>query len=238
MSKYEQIYKKILNKIESGEYEAGSKLPGEFELMKIFDSSRDTIRKALSLLAQNGYIQKSQGRGSIVLDLNRYDFQASAVISFKEVAKTMKEVVTTEVICLEKIHPDQRFQHLFSISPDDHIWFVQRVRHIDHEAVILDTDILDAQIIPDLTLKIVQDSIYDYIENTLHLNIAYAKKEITCQNTNGLDEQLLDMNTYDMIVNVSSYTYLEDTRLFQYTSSRHRPDRFRFVDFARRQKNN
>ena len=28
--------------------------------------------------------------------------------------------------------------------------------------------------------------------------------------------------------------YLEDTSLFQYTESRHRPDKFQFVDFARR----
>ncbi len=236
MSKYENIYKKILNKIESGDFPAGSKLPGEFELMKIFDSSRDTIRKALGLLAQNGYIQKSQGRGSIVLDLNRYDFPISGVVSFKEIAQTMKEHVTTEVICFEKIHPDIRFQNLFSIKEEDYIWFIQRLRRLDQEAIILDTDILNAQIIPDLTKEIAQDSLYEYIENKLNLSIAYAKKEITCQNVNGQDEKLLDLNAYDMIVNVTSYTYLADTRLFQYTSSRHRPDKFQFVDFARRQK--
>ena len=27
-----------------------------------------------------------------------------------------------------------------------------------------------------------------------------------------------------------SYTYLEDATLFQYTESKHRPDKFRFVD--------
>lgn len=74
MSKYEQIYHKILNKIENGEYAVGETIPGEFELMRQFQASRDTIRKALLLLVQNGYIQKSQGRGSIVLDFNRYDF--------------------------------------------------------------------------------------------------------------------------------------------------------------------
>lgn len=236
MSKYENIYKKILNKIESGDFAAGSKLPGEFELMKIFDSSRDTIRKALGLLAQNGYIQKSQGRGSIVLDLNRYDFPISGVVSFKEITQNIKEHVTTEIICFEKIHPDTRFQNLFSIGKNDSIWFIQRLRRLDQEAIILDTDILNAQIVPNLTKEIAQDSLYEYIENTLHLTIAYAKKEITCQNVNGQDEKLLDLNAYDMIVNVTSYTYLADTRLFQYTSSRHRPDKFQFVDFARRQK--
>ena len=68
MSKYEAIYKDILGRIEQNLYAAGDTLPGEYELMKIYEASRDTIRKALLLLAQNGYIQKSKGRGSIVLD--------------------------------------------------------------------------------------------------------------------------------------------------------------------------
>ena len=236
MSKYEQIYHKILNKIENGEYPVGETLPGEFELMRIFDASRDTIRKSLLLLVENGYIQKLHGRGSIVLDFNRYNFPVSGVISFKELASQMKETVTTDVICFEKIHPDKRMSQLFSISSSDYIWLIQRVRKIDHEAVILDTDFLNAQIITDLTKEIAQDSLYTHIEQTLGLTIAYARKEITCQNINGQDEQVLDLKNHNMVVSVESCTYLDDARLFQFTSSRHRPDKFRFIEFARRQK--
>lgn len=237
MSKYEEIYKKILEKIESSEYKAGDTLPGEFELMKMYDASRDTIRKSLLLLVQNGYIQKAKGRGSIVLDYQRYEFPISGVVSFKELASRMDQEVTTKVICLEKIHPDEKMKTIFNLKSSDYIWVVERVRSIDKEAVILDIDILDAQIVPNLTKEIAEDSLYEYIENILNLTIAYANKVITCQHTSGTDEQLLDMNNYDMVVNVESYTYMSDARVFQYTSSHHRPDKFRFVDFARRHKN-
>lgn len=236
MSKYEQIYHKILNKIENGEYAVGETIPGEFELMRQFQASRDTIRKALLLLVQNGYIQKSQGRGSIVLDFNRYDFPVSGVVSFKELAEQMNQKVETRVVCFEKIHPDKRMQKLFQLRENDYIWFIQRVRLIDHEAVILDTDILSAEIISDLSEEIAADSLYRHIEQTLNLTIAYARKEITCQNINGQDEKFLDLHHHTMVVSVESYTYLDDARVFQYTSSRHRPDKFRFIEFARRQK--
>lgn len=237
MSKYEQIYKKVLNKIENNEYKVGETLPGEFELMKIFDSSRDTIRKSLLLLVQNGYIQKSKGRGSIVLDYRRYEFPISGVVSFKELASSMNQEVKTDVVCLEKIHPDEKMKKVFDITDNDYIWVVERVRRIDKEAVILDIDILDAQIVPNITKEIAEQSLYDYVENELGLTIAYANKEITCQHMSGTDEKLLDMKNYDMVVNVESYTHLADARVFQYTSSRHRPDKFRFIDFARRHKN-
>lgn len=71
------------------------------------------------------------------------------------------------------------------------------------------------------------------IEN-LKLNIGFAKKEITVQQVSNEDRKYLDLEDFNMIVVVKSYTYLDDTSLFQYTESRHRPDKFRFVDFARR----
>ena len=42
------------------------------------------------------------------------------------------------------------------------------------------------------------------------------------------------MKDFDLLVCVKSYTYLEDATLFQYTISKHRPDKFRFVEFARK----
>jgi DNA-binding GntR family transcriptional regulator len=48
------------------------------------------------------------------------------------------------------------------------------------------------------------------------------------------DKQLLDLDGFQHIVVVKNYVYLDDASLFQYTESRHRLDKFRFVDFARR----
>lgn len=234
MSKYAEIEKEILGKIEDGTYPAGSRLPGEHELMKIYDASRDTVRKALSLLAQEGYIQKTHGVGSTVLAFNRFEFPVNGVISFAELASTMKGKVTTEVICLEKTNPDQRMCKNLNLKRDDEVWLIQRVRRIDGEGIILDTDILNAQICPGITKRIAEDSLYKYLENELDLKISYAEKQITCQSVTNMDKRWLDMKNYDMVVNVESLTYLEDARVFQYTQSRHRPDKFIFRDFARR----
>lgn len=234
MSKYADIEKEILSKIEDGTYPAGSKLPGELELMKIYGASRDTIRKALSLLAQEGYIQKTHGVGSTVLDFNRFEFPVNGVISFAELAETMKGNVTTKVICLEKTHPDARICQNLHLTSKDEVWLIQRVRQIDGEGIILDTDILNAEICPGITKEIAEDSLYKYLENELDLKIAYAEKQITCQPATNMDRRWLDMMNYDMVVNVESLTYLEDARVFQYTQSRHRPDKFIFRDFARR----
>ena len=74
MSKYTLIYRDLLDMMRSGEIAAYSYLPSENELMKIYGASRDTIRKALNLLLQDGYIQKQKGKGSLVLEQNKIAF--------------------------------------------------------------------------------------------------------------------------------------------------------------------
>ena len=64
MTKYQKIYQDLLEKIKQGEIKAHTLLPSENELMKIYDASRDTIRKALNLLLNDGYIQKNKGKGA------------------------------------------------------------------------------------------------------------------------------------------------------------------------------
>lgn len=232
-SKYHKIYVKLLETIESGEVKTGALLPSENELMKIYGASRDTIRKALNLLLQNGYIAKAKGKGSVVLDISKFSFPVSGVTSFKELTQTMSGEVNTIVHKFELVPVDKELKWELMID-EGNAWKIERVREIDKERIILDIDHLNAAIVPGLTLNIVQDSIYEYIEKQLGLKISFAKKEITVQNATQKDYDLLDMKGFDMVVIVKSFTYLEDATLFQYTESRHRPDKFQFIDFARR----
>lgn len=233
-AKYEELYYTLLSRIESGEFQPQDTLPKEFDLMEEYQCSRDTIRKSLQMLSQNGYIQKTKRKGSIVLDRTRYDFPVSGVVSFKELAHTMGGSIETIVTCCECIDPDEKLKARMNLTEKDKVWMVERVRRIDHESIILDLDFFNASIVTGITKEIAQDSLYDYIEHTLNLKIGYANKEITCQKVTENDLHLLDLQGYDMVVNVDSYTYLSDTRVFQFTRSRHRPDKFRFNDFARR----
>lgn len=233
-SKYLRIYNEIVTAIENGKLKSGTKLSSENELMNQYNVSRDTIRKALNLLAQNGYIQKVRGKGSFVLDINRFDFPVSGLVSFKELSEKINRKSNTIVHELELIRPDEFLIKRLDLSVEDKVWKVVRVREIGDEKIILDKDFLKEKFVPLLTKNICEDSIYEYIENKLGLKIGFAKKVITVEESTEEDRRYLDLEDYNNIVVVRNYVYLDDTSLFQYTESRHRPDKFRFVDFARR----
>lgn len=64
--KYVQIQNYILQKIESGEYAAGDKIPSETELARQFDVSRLTVNTAVKELANSGIVERVQGKGTFV----------------------------------------------------------------------------------------------------------------------------------------------------------------------------
>lgn len=234
MSKYIEIYNEIVINIESGNLEVNSKLPSESQLMDNYGVSRDTVRKSLNLLEQNGYIQKLKGKGSFVLDINKFNFPVSGIRSFSELALSMGKEIETKIEELSLKAPSSKIKSKLELNDEDYVWKIVRARKIDGERIILDKDYLNSKFVPTLTLEVCKNSLYKYIEGELGLKVSYAKKEITVQKANEEDKKYLDLGMDNMVVVVRSFTYLEDRSLFQYTESRHRTDKFKFVDFARR----
>lgn len=70
--KYYKLTEDLRKKILSGEYQTGDKLPSENELAASYHISRQTVRKALSMLQNAGYIYAEHGRGTFCSDLVRH----------------------------------------------------------------------------------------------------------------------------------------------------------------------
>lgn len=235
--KYIAIYNDLVKKIQSNVWPISSKIPSENDLAAVYTTSRETIRKALNLLSQNGYIQKVRGKGSIVIAINKFNFPVSGISSFKELAESLQMPSKTLVEELEFVGKDHEIHSTLNANQQDQVWKAIRVREISGEKVILDKDFFNGSYVPMPSKKVCEDSIYNYIENELGLTIGFAQKEIVVEEPTEKDRNLLDLEGFYNVVVIKSLVYLDDTSLFQYTESRHRPDKFRFVDFARRIKN-
>ncbi|MBP3700656.1 MAG: FadR family transcriptional regulator, partial [Lachnospiraceae bacterium] len=64
---YEQVMNQLASQIENGIYKKGEFLPSEKELIELTGVSRVTIREALRILNDMGYIETLQGKGSRVI---------------------------------------------------------------------------------------------------------------------------------------------------------------------------
>jgi DNA-binding GntR family transcriptional regulator len=63
---YRRLYEMLRKLIEEGTYQRGDLLPSENELCAAHHLTRPTVRKALDMLVNDGFILRQQGKGSIV----------------------------------------------------------------------------------------------------------------------------------------------------------------------------
>ena len=235
MSKYKKVYQDIKKKIEDQVWSTGQALPTENELMEIYSYSKDTIRKALSLLEMDGYIQKKQGKSSIVIEHGLMKEQYLAEIKTAgELNKRSKHQIQTELTSLYIVQGQDDLMSTFEVDDKVDFYRVSRVRLIDGERLEYEISYFDRRVVPYLSKEIAESSIYRYLEEELKLTNSHSRREISFRFANEEEKQLMDLADYEMVVVVTSVTYLSNGQAFQYGTISYRPDKVSFVSMAKR----
>ena len=234
MKKYQIIYKDLEKAIHEQKYQVGDFLPTEQELVQSYQVSRDTIRKALTLLVEEGLVKKIHGSGSQVINQEQINFPVSDLTSYQELMEQQGIDSQTNVISLDKIIVDSKLSEKTGFSSSQQVWRVIRQRVVEGCASVVDIDYLDAKLIPQLNRDIAKHSIYDYLENHLNLSISHAFKEITIDNATEQDKILIDLGKDLHVVCIRSKVYLSKGKQFQFTDSRPKLEKIKFVDYAKR----
>lgn len=235
MSKYKKVYEEIKYKIDTGILKANQELPTENDLMAEFGFSKDTIRRALSRLELDGYIQKTQGKNSIVLEHSRKKNNfLTEIRTSSELNKNSNHKITTHLTTFHIVQGEPELMDIFKVDDSVDFYKIARSRAFDGDRSEYDISYFDRRIVPYLNKDIVEESIYKYLENELKLNITHSRREITFRYANKEEKKNMDLGKYDMVVVVTSMVYLSNGQLFQYETISYRPDEFVFVTMAKR----
>lgn len=237
-TKFDRIYQDLKEKIEQQQYPFQQMLPSEHMLVTQYGCSRNTARRALAMLVEDGYVQARHGKGVQVIyqPTTPNNFIFGGIESFRETVARHQWQAETQVVQFTEIPCNAQVAAQTGLPLDHELYYVQRVRRLDGKALILDINILLKELMPDLTPEICAQSIYDYIEGTLGIQIVTSKRKITAARAMPADKEYLDLNGYDFVAVVTSQTFNADGVLFEYTQSRHHPDYFCFEDIATRKK--
>lgn len=233
---YETIYKDLKQKIENNQFAYQELLPSENTLIQVYSCSRNTLRRAISLLVTDGYVQTIQGKGvrNIYQPIEQTAFTLGEIESFQESASRTGNRSYTRVPLFTEIRISEK-QSSYTGFPDGaEVYYIQRIHYLNDIPVILNHNYFLKEAVPGLTKSIAEGSIYKYLEETLHMSIVNSKRVMTVEKITQIDESYLKMNAedYNCLAVVSSQTYNSNGIMFEYTQSRHRPDYFRFYDNA------
>ena len=235
MSKYKDVYNDIKDKIKDGSLKPGEFLASESELANKYSYSKDTIRKALSILELEGYIQKIKGKNSLILERGYLkNVSLSSLQTSQELNKAENLNIKTHLISLYIIQDDKKLIDIFHATKDNDFYKVVRTRSLDGEKLEYDVSYFDRRIIPFLSKEISQKSIYEYLEHELNLKISHSRREIKFRYATPEEKKHMDLKKYEMVVVIETYAYLSNGSLFEYGTISYRPDKFTFSIVAKR----
>lgn len=235
-NKYDFIYHDLKEKIENDKFSYQELLPSENTLIHTYECSRNTVRRAISMLVTDGYVQTLQGKGvrNIYRPIEQTAFTIGEIESFKESALRNGQTARSEVILFLELYADTALSLRTGFPVGERLYYLQRLHYLDDKPLILNHNYFLKSKVPGLTPEIAKNSIYDYLENTLGMTIVNSKRIMTVEKITEIDEKYmkLDVNDYNCMAVVTSFTFNSEGTMFEYTQSRHRPDYFRFQDNA------
>ena len=230
------IYRDLRERIEDGTYGYQEFLPSENELTQEFSCSRSSIRRALGMLAQDGYVQAQQGKGVRVIR-NPAIAKREGYIgleTFNELAGRCGFSPRTEPIICEEVVADEELAQLTGFEEDSRLAHILRARYADGVAISTDDSYYLAEAVPGLTPEVVAHSVYAYLEGTLGIRIATSRRVITIESASDTDRRILDLDGLNAVGVMRSHAFDADGIMIEYTESHQKPGFFAFSETALR----
>lgn len=225
-TKYIDIYTQIKYDIESGKYPINEKLPQGRLLAEQFNVSELTITKAINLLVQEGYIVRRRGSGSFVKN-----FKHSSITKFSPLTGSTalhNGEVTSTIIGFSTEAPTQYIADKLNVDNESLVYKIIRMRTIKNVPSIIEYTWMPLEIIPGLTTKELETSIYRYIHKSLNLTIKSAHIKVAGVRPSILEKAYLKLNDTDFLMQTKQIAYLDDGRIFEFSIASHIPSEFDF----------
>ena len=228
---YEEIFKDLKEKIETQKYKSETLLPSENELTQIYNCSRNTLRRAISMLTQLGYTQPIHGRGVNIIytppSMPRQFFDLTTIKGLCQAGEENGFKVTNSVLTFTDLTIDSCLSVKSGFEENTEVFYIQRLRSVDGTAKMIDNTLLRKDLFPDLTEDVLQGSLFRFIEES-GITIQTVKRSVTIEKTTPIDEKYLSLDGYNCMALITSHVYNTDGIQFEYTESRNRPDTFAF----------
>lgn len=217
MTKYQLVYYTIIKQIEDGLYSALNKLPSERALADELDVSINTIRKALSMLIESGYINSRHGSGYYISSHQNFN-----ILKLKSLGTTYKDRnVQSNVLRFEIVRANSIQADNLNVEVGEAIFLIERLRTVDEKPNILENTIIPIKLFPTLTKEVFEGSFYTYIEEETPYKIDRAIKDISACVPSPEEAKLLQVKDGVALLNIENYVYLKTGEQFEYSYNIH-----------------
>ncbi|APH03432.1 GntR family transcriptional regulator [Bacillus weihaiensis] len=223
---YLQVKDILINRIQDKTWLPNTLIPTEQELMEEFDVSRTTLRQAISILVQDGLLEKKQGKGTIVKSQ-----QLAGNGRLKGFAEEVTEKGLTPNSKLLRIEFKKDLYHEKSkldVPDDEEILVIERIRFADQVPIAIERTCWPAHI-GKLFRDIDLDSakFYEILEaNDIILKRAHEK--ISAINATLFEADLLGIRGGEAMLETERLSFGLDDRPVEFSKIKFRSDKYHY----------
>ena len=227
-SRSDEVRTAIAHRIASGLWRPGQRLPSERRLGDAFGVSRVTIRKALTMLVDEGAVEVAHGRGWFVA-ANPVSDQPNVLLSFTTMARARglepSAIVRSHTTRDATIDEAERL----GIAPGTEVLDLERIRSLDGMPVALDRNVVPLAHCPALaTADFTAASLYGMLREEAGLVPSSADTTVEATAAGDAIAALLDIASASPVLITTQTTYDQHGRALDASRIVYRGDRHRF----------
>lgn len=145
---YMQIVKELESRIENGLYQNGARLASEPDLAEEFGVSRGTLREALGILEQDGYLVREHGKGSFIRTKNKVFAGIEKLEALTETIRNAGYEAGDRVLDIRPETLSKSECKMLNIEPGSEGYVVESLRTANGVPVIYCYDVIPSHVVP------------------------------------------------------------------------------------------
>jgi GntR family transcriptional regulator len=227
----------LRDEIQAGRFKSGTLpseaalLPSEPALMLRYGASRNAVRLALSLLRDEGLVERVQGIGTVVVGGDHHRVPIDCQIGFAEALEGGQTRVTYRCVSVLATVAPPGVAHRLEIAEDSDVVFVERLLLLDGQPHTLRSAWIPAPIgRPILEGRVdVSQALYDVLERQLGLELGMSEYAVEAIVADEAVASILAVSPGSPLLLLESLTRLATGQPAEFGHGRSRGDRIRFV---------
>lgn len=232
---YETVYEAVKEELDSSKILPGKKLPTEKELQERFSVSRDTVRRALSLLENEELIERIPGQGTFVKE-NKIRYELARTDSFTEQMNRLGAVASSEFVSIDlSINGSSKIREQLNVAEDKLVYRVARIRKADDKIMAYEVAYIPYDLCPNLHEHLDEKaSLYNIYENIYGIKMGYAHIDLEAQLADKEVQKYLQIKASDPTLKMDCFVVQENDEPLYYVDCWYRADRYKFSIFLPR----
>lgn len=209
---YARVKQHLLDRIASGELQPGDRLPSESDLAESFETTRTTVRHAMSQLVFENVIVRQVGRGSFVNDKPRIisPFSTQTPQSFEEQVAQTGSTVKLRPLSFGIVAADARTAKTLQIETGTDIYLLRRLRLITDRPVCLEVRYIPVRYAEKITGEMLGNrSAHDFLSEIIGERIPTIAVAVVAEVTDRETAELLNLKEGSALV-VRENTFYDD----------------------------